>query len=89
MEWKSLKLAYKRNFENEIEETTLEAQYFLKTGKLVELTEQNLIDYFRRRPYQALQYVKERPDINTRNSYAYEAVGCKCRFRKDQIGSTI
>ncbi|XP_034483180.1 cathepsin L-like [Drosophila innubila] len=79
---------------------TMEGQQFLKEKKLVELSEQNLLDCSSEAPYknlgckggspqEALRYVKENHGINTRSSYAYEGHVGKCRFKKDQIGAVI
>ncbi|KAM8708933.1 hypothetical protein ACLKA7_015839 [Drosophila subpalustris] len=79
---------------------TLEGQHFLKANKLVEFSEQNLLDCSSAAPYknhgckggspqEALRYVKANHGINTRSSYAYEAHAGKCRFKKDHIGLVI
>jgi cathepsin L len=75
----------------------LEAQNFLKTGKLVSLSEQNLVDCSTRQGNQgcaggwmgsAFQYVISNNGINTQQSYPYINKNGPCRFNNTSIGST-
>lgn len=78
----------------------LESHHFIKTRKLVSLSEQNLVDCARGFQYNnrgcsggwpasALTYVKNNGGINTNRSYPYEAKDNKCRFNKNNIGAKV
>ncbi|XP_031622652.1 cathepsin L1-like [Contarinia nasturtii] len=77
----------------------LEGQYFLKTGQLLSLSEQNILDCstnyvthgcnggFR---YYAFQYVKDNGGINTEESYPYDGSDDNtCRFNPKNSVATV
>ncbi|XP_015120688.1 cathepsin L1 [Diachasma alloeum] len=76
---------------------SLEGQHFRRTGTLVSLSEQNLVDcanwwYLNfgckgGEVNHAFRYVKKY-GLDTEASYPYEAKNDKCHFRKETIGTT-
>ena len=75
----------------------LEGHFARKTGNLISISEQNLIDCSQKQGNmgcngglmnQAFEYIKLNEGIDTETSYPYEGKDLKCRFKREHVGST-
>lgn len=76
----------------------LEGQHFRKTGKLVSLSEQNLVDCSSVYGNEgcdggwienAFQYIKDNGGIDTEKTYPYKATENGCKFKKRVSGAIV
>lgn len=75
----------------------VEGQHFLKTKKLVSLSEQNLLDCGSYQPDScggsemilAFSYIILNQGINTEESYPYESAELICRYDPKNVGATV
>ncbi|KAL7631767.1 UNVERIFIED_CONTAM: hypothetical protein RMT77_017948 [Armadillidium vulgare] len=74
---------------------SLEGQHFRKTGKLVSLSEQNLVDCDSKDhgcdgglPSHAYEYIAQNGGIDTEESYPYTAKDGPCKFNNQTIAAT-
>ncbi|KAE8573732.1 procathepsin L isoform X2 [Halyomorpha halys] len=74
---------------------SIESQHFFKTGELLSLSVQNLMDCSKEggngsSPDKAFEYVKKNNGIDTEESYPYEAKNSEvCKFNKSTVGATV
>ena len=78
---------------------SLEGQHFRKTGKLVSLSEQQLVDCSNDLEYQelgcgggtmgnAFLYIRDNHGLDTESSYPYNAHDGICKFKRSSVGAT-
>ncbi|KAJ8680500.1 hypothetical protein QAD02_016287 [Eretmocerus hayati] len=77
---------------------SVEGLHFIKTGKLVSLSEQQLVDCSRSYGNQgcdhgsmdsSFRYIRDHEGIDTEESYPYEAKNDKCRFKSANVGAKV
>nr|QOV03083.1 cathepsin L13 [Dysdercus peruvianus] len=78
---------------------SMEGQLFKKTGKLVSLSEQNLVDCATKEygnngcnggyMTKAFRYIKENNGIDSEKDYPYEGKERSCRYQKPKVAGTL
>jgi len=75
---------------------SMEGAHFKKTGKLISLSEQNLVDCVKEDygcsgglPFDGISYAIRNGGIDTEASYRYTARDGRCHFSKSHIGATF
>ena len=77
--------------------TALEGQHFLKTGRFIRLSAQNLLDCSTKFGNQAcnggsvnaaFQYIEMNKGIDTEISYPFQGIDGQCRFNRSTIAAT-
>merc|ERR1712121_33296 len=77
---------------------SLEGQWFAKSGKLVSLSEQNLVDCSKKQGNHgcegglmdyAFVYIKKNNGIDTEASYPYKGVDGTCKFSASNVGAIL
>ncbi|XP_072384137.1 procathepsin L-like [Diabrotica undecimpunctata] len=76
---------------------TVEGAYFLKTGRLISLSEQNLVDCAKDTcngcsggwMYKALEYIRKAGGIMSEKDYPYEGIDDQCRFNISNVAAKI
>ncbi|XP_034475965.1 cathepsin L1-like [Drosophila innubila] len=70
----------------------VESRQFIKTGKMVVLSKQNLVDCCHARDHltaSALICIRKKGGIDTEASYPYRGIAGRCRYSKRTIGAKI